>query len=464
MFTRFLKDESGMALALAVIMIVLIGVMGAGLLVFVRNDLQAVVEVNQGQRAFETAEAGVQAARRQLLTDATETNYDSDPAGNTDWAYVGGPGVPGKDLTFNGNTVNVKIQYLLPSTSPIELSDPAHAPELVPADANPAGDYPEPKDYFKVTVEGKAGAARRKIETIFLTQDINVPKGYYTPGSVTISGSACVDSVDIFALGDVTFGGTGGCTLPDGSKGHMQGPDLAYDDWNNPPYNTTPRTAAPSCTAPGGTIMKCAGVGATGTISGSSKLGTRDYHGSTTSPTNPKFIQKIPPDGNQTTGQISFPFDYALPDTTFLRDIAKENGTYYEVAGGTASVSSWPANSDSSTVVYYKFTSTSSNTLKWDVTGTCTDDPPKQGTLIVENGNFTTQPNRALFRGVVIVRGGTVTDGTSADTGKTCLQGFVNAEGDIKIAGNVSPMNTETTGNRPGFYGVKLWSWRELYS
>jgi hypothetical protein len=35
---------------------VLIGVMGAGLLVFVRNDLEAVVEVNLGQRAFNLAE------------------------------------------------------------------------------------------------------------------------------------------------------------------------------------------------------------------------------------------------------------------------------------------------------------------------------------------------------------------------------------------------------------------------
>ena len=59
-----------MALGLAVIMIVLIGVMGAGLLTFVRSDLEAVVEVNQGQRALSLADAGVQAARRQLRSDA----------------------------------------------------------------------------------------------------------------------------------------------------------------------------------------------------------------------------------------------------------------------------------------------------------------------------------------------------------------------------------------------------------
>lgn len=57
MLGRFVKEEAGMALGLAVIMIVLIGAMGAGFLVFVRNDLEAVVEVNRGQTALETADA-----------------------------------------------------------------------------------------------------------------------------------------------------------------------------------------------------------------------------------------------------------------------------------------------------------------------------------------------------------------------------------------------------------------------
>ena len=449
MFVKLLKDESGVALGLAVIMVVLVGVMGAGLLVFVRNDLEAVIEVNRGQRAFETAEAGVQAARRQILSNATEAIYDSNTDGNSDWAYVGGPGAPGKDLTFNGNTVNVKIQYLLPSTTSSQLSDPAYAPELVPAGAT---DYPTPKDYFKVIAEGTSGDARRKIEAIFLTEDVGVPTSYYTPGSVTIAGSACIDSVSVFALGNVTFNGTGGCTLPDGRKSHIRGTDLAYRNWYSPPFNTTARTNSTWGTA--------AGIGAVGTITGSSRLGTRDFDRTTS----PKFVQKNPPDGSQTSSQISFPFDYALPDIDFLRDIARTNGTYYEVSGGTVSISSWPANSDSSTVVFYKFTSTSSNTLKWDVPGTCTDNPPKQGVLVIENGNFTTQPNKALFRGAVVVRGGEVADGTSDDTGKTCLEGFINAEGNIKIAGNVSPMSTEAIGERPGFYGVRTWSWRELYS
>lgn len=164
---------------------------------------------------------------------------------------------------------------------------------------------------------------------------------------------------------------------------------------------------------------------------------------------------------------MSFPFDYALPDTDFLRDEAKLQGNYNEVSGGTVSLSSWPAapsgRDPSTTVVFYKFTSSSSNNLKWDVPGTCTDNPPKQGTLVVENGNFTTQPNKALFRGAVVIRGGEAADGTSADTGSTCLEGFVNAEGNVKIAGNVTPSNLPDTAKRPGWYDARLWSWRELY-
>lgn len=81
----------------------------------------------------------------------------------------------------------------------------------------------------------------------------------------------------------------------------------------------------------------------------------------------------------------------------------------------------------------------------------------------MSNGDFTTQPNQALFRGVVIVRGGVATDGESADNGNTCLEGFVNTTGTITLAGKVRPFSSNTVTNRPGFYGVRLWSWRELY-
>ena len=76
MVRRLIKDESGATMGLAVIMIGLIGVMGAGLLTFVATDLTAVAEASQGQKAFEMADAGVEAAKNQLKLDARPELYN----------------------------------------------------------------------------------------------------------------------------------------------------------------------------------------------------------------------------------------------------------------------------------------------------------------------------------------------------------------------------------------------------
>src|SRR5215203_4238625 len=73
---RLIKDESGMTMALAIMMIVLIGVMGAGLLAFVQNDIKSVVEVNRGQKALDIADAGVQVAKSHLRVDSFRQHYD----------------------------------------------------------------------------------------------------------------------------------------------------------------------------------------------------------------------------------------------------------------------------------------------------------------------------------------------------------------------------------------------------
>ena len=95
---RFVNEESGMTLALALIMIVLIGVMGAGLLTFVNRNMNTVIEENRGQRAFEVADAGIAAAERQLESDcigdsACRTGYDDDgDDGNSDDDLLVGSG------------------------------------------------------------------------------------------------------------------------------------------------------------------------------------------------------------------------------------------------------------------------------------------------------------------------------------------------------------------------------------
>jgi hypothetical protein len=117
----------------------------------------------------------------------------------------------------------------------------------------------------------------------------------------------------------------------------------------------------------------------------------------------------------------------------------------------------------------------SSNKLIWDVDGnvnlpapyTGCRGPIQKGTLVIRGGNFSTKSNTALFQGVAVVRGtegSTRTDlGNSSDTGNTCLDGFVNATSEIKIAGTVRPSSSLEMNTRPGFYGVRTWSWREHY-
>ena len=472
MFVKLLKDESGVALGLAVIMIVLIGVMGAGLLVFVRNDLEAVIEVNQGQRAMDLADAGVHAARQQILGDKIPAHYDVD--GIADAIYLEtscniddstesiprtpeaenwSPEAGGQTRTFANGEFTVTIRWMPQDPS---ANSRCVAPKTT---STPTAGV----DFFRIVSTGRYGNATRRVETIYETYSLNVPRAYYTPGNITVSGTACIDSVSLFTLGNVTFNGSGGCS----SGSHMQGTDLAYGDWNDPPYdrfNTTPR------------LTTDAGVGAVGTITGSPRLGTRDFHGSTTNPTNPRFTET--PSSPQTAGEITFPFDIASqPDADRLCDEAKAQGNYEEyTTTGNKDLASWPANSSYSTVVCKLFKNTSSNNkLTWNVGGTgnltgaytgC-KGPIQQGTLVIRGGNFSTRSNTALFRGIVVIRGAEGTEGTdlgnSSDTGNTCLDGFVNATSEIKIAGTVRPSTSIEANNRPGFYGVRTWSWRELY-
>ncbi len=77
MIGRFARDESGVAMGLAVVMVALIGVMGAGLLTAVATDLHATIEANQGQRAFEMAEAGVEIAKARLAEDPDLADWSS---------------------------------------------------------------------------------------------------------------------------------------------------------------------------------------------------------------------------------------------------------------------------------------------------------------------------------------------------------------------------------------------------
>ena len=77
MIRRLLRGERGMALGLAIIVVVIVGVMGAGLMTFVSTDLQAVVQVNRGEQAFELTEAGIEVAKAHLATDPSPADWSS---------------------------------------------------------------------------------------------------------------------------------------------------------------------------------------------------------------------------------------------------------------------------------------------------------------------------------------------------------------------------------------------------
>ena len=189
MLNRFIREEAGIALGLAVIMILLIGVMGAGLLVFVRNDLEAVVEVNQGQKAFDIADSGVQVAKQQIRADKMPSHYDVDGTSSIFFAAscnIGGesetsswsPENGGVSRDFAGGQFNVTIRWLSQDPS---VDSRCAAPE---PNASPSPSV----DYFKVVSTGTYGNAKRKVEVIYNTYDLNVPKGYFTPNNIDVRG------------------------------------------------------------------------------------------------------------------------------------------------------------------------------------------------------------------------------------------------------------------------------------
>jgi hypothetical protein len=164
---RARRDESGVALGLAVVVVLLIGVLAAGLLAVVRADLEGAVQTNRGQRALHLADAGAQAAAAQLRADAAPEHYDAEGADNSGWAHVPPEGdAPGETLALDEGAATATILYLIPSGTAAQQRDGRHAPERVPPGHL---DYPD-KDFFLVVSEGSSGGTRRKVEVILCAE------------------------------------------------------------------------------------------------------------------------------------------------------------------------------------------------------------------------------------------------------------------------------------------------------
>jgi hypothetical protein len=296
-------------------------------------------------------------------------------------------------------------------------------------------------DYFRVVSTGAYGDAKRTIEAIYETYDLGVPRGLFSPGGIEVSGTASVEGVGLFSLQDVTINGSP----------TLSGTDLAYGDWATDPttgdpnpYNDVPRETTAT------------GIGAAGDIDDGEQVSGRDYDRNSTP------VLEYPAG----TGSVTFPFDPGVePDLDLLARTAELQGNLTTTEAGAYDVTDWPADSTDETVVYVRFTGgIGDHGANWRVPGGCTDDPPKRGTLVIENGNLTVQPNTALLDGVVLVRGGPAAGGTYSNPEDACFEGFASADGGIEIAGSVLSDGALNLTDRPGFYGVRLWSWRECYS
>lgn len=467
MLDRLIKEESGLALPLAIGVMVIVGVMGAGLLVFVNRDLEAVVEVNQGQKAFNIADSGIAAASEHLRYDKITSHYDvDDPASplyaadcdTTDPDEEGKPRIPagenwspeaGVTKTFANGEFTVTIRHL---ASPTDSK--CKAPETPSNNTN----------YFRVVSTGEYGDAKRKIESIYETYDIGVPKAFVARQNLTISGNVETGNVSLFSMEDITVNNNSSIT----------GEDLVYGNWDtypngtDNPYNDTPRG------------QTAAGLGTQGNIDNDNEVSGRDYDGSADG----KGEQLVyPPSDPQSATEITFPFDPkpdAL-DADTLCNIAQsqdsiDNAHYQPVStSGSYSIVDWPTSNTTNTIVCVDFVAGSggSRTATWSVDGDFNlsapypnqcEGPIRNGILVVRGGNFKAAQNKSLFSGPIVVRGGVVEGDYTNTGGNPCLEGFANASGEIKLSGNVEPYSTGNLADLPGFYGVRQWSWRECYS
>jgi hypothetical protein len=493
---RLAKDESGVALAVAIFVVVLVGVMGAGLLVFVRNDLDSVIEVNQGQRAFAIAEAGIQAAEMQQLSDVSRRHYDKDLTNDCtngqiratalDWSpnttIYSDPrncssttttrSAGGITRDFAGGRFNVTIQCFdqVGDATDICSGISEMAPENVEASK---------KAFFKIISTGyypaDGSGAKRKVEAIYYTNTLDVPTAYYTPNNIEFNGSPNVSGVSFFAGGYIKVGNaTIDRTTP-----------ALYKDWDttNPTnfsptsnLNTVARRTGPSTTDP---KVEGAGFGAEkwvcrntcSSASDSIADGVYDYDSTTaTTGSRKKFERKSNTDISNGTanasGTITYPFNpNADFDLTLLQSIARDQGNYYEgnidivSTGSTISNKKYPSPSSDQTIFYVN---ANGATIEYFA-----DYSPSQakGLIIIENGNFEINNSSNGFDGVVIVTGDGVSTGQYKNTGNKTVKGFVISDGLMTIGGGVAPFSVigDYT-QRPGFYNLKRWSWRECYT
>jgi hypothetical protein len=478
---RFTTDETGMVMALVILMIVLIGVMGAGLLTFVTTDLRNVAEANRGEQALQVADAGVQVAKQQLIEDGNATTGYDGGAEDRPWSYCynipdctsASPTPSGSDgMTLNMDAGSAKVTILMTGSTPA---------------------------IYRVISEGRVGDARRKIEA-FIRGDaaVTFPRTYVTRSDLILSGSINPVGITFFALRNATLGNNVNLgDQPDryyGSWAETTGtgpyPNIAGSYPND--FNATARST------------NLSGVAAQDIVTlgnnphSSQTLGARVF-GSNTSPT-------VVPDYDASplapAAKIAFPFQVPTDqedreELTVLRQRALSQETlsnplYIDSSPGNKvddagmldrvcsspgnnalEITSWPSGSNYGTVRFYEFQDYNPcNVVKYNngaAEANCSSTNPPKGVIVVQNGDFLYDGNRA-FNGGIIVRAydasGTSipTQGKFTASGNPCLKGYANSGGTMAISGNISLGDVPQLGTVGTFRGgMEQVSWRELY-
>lgn len=481
MIERLTRDESGMTLGLVMIMIVLIGVMGAGLLTFVTTDLLSAAQTNRGQQAFQIADAGVQVAKQQLIADndTSLTHYDGG-ADDLPWSYCYNiPGcssssstpVGSDGMTLNMDTGSAKVTIRITDYSPAT---------------------------YQVISEGRSGDARRKIEAYIRSDaDVTFPRTYVTRSNLDLAGSINPSGISFFALGNATL--TNNVDL--GTQ-----PDKYYGSWaattGAGPYpNSTGSYPNASNETPRSTDLS--GVAAQGTVTSGTHStqtrGARIFSGAGTDVTSPRVVSSYQASLLTPAAKIAFPFRIPTEaedreELSVLRQRAlsqetSSNPLYIDsnpgnkvddsgltsCAVGTTvclTITTWPSGSNYDTVRFYEFqTYSSGNVVKYNPsTGAdCNTTTPPKGVIAVQNGDFVYDGNRA-FNGGVIVRaynasGASIpTQGKFSASGNPCIKGYANSGGTMTIQGNISLGDVPALGSLDTFKGdMEQISWRELY-
>lgn len=493
--SKFLKNESGIALPVAIMVMVLVGVMGAGLLVFVRNDLETVVEVNRGQRALEAAEAGVAAAKRQLASDDVRRHYDTDPsndcaagqrtAGSQDWSLAtttsnatcsdnsiakpSGPGVR-RNFSTGGGTgkFTVTIQCY------VQTGDPAG--RCVGSETWSGPEQASEKRYFKITSTGNFPAdgsgATRTVQAIYYTQPLDYPTAYYTPSNINFNGNTNVSGISFFAKGNITG-------VFAGSFDVDRSVPALYGDWNTTLFTPPSNLNTVSRKNASGVSQQGAGFAAEGLVCGnqcsdssdSVANGYNDYDSTTGSKgQNLAFGRK--PVGSENdpnpAGLITYPFDPPPALNTWLpleiwEEDARALGTYKTPAEISNKIDNadWPTPQSTRNVF---FVEAGGQTVDIDYRVNL-NPSVAQGIIVVRNGNVKVSNSSNGFKGIIVVTGNGTTTGNYTNGGGVRITGFVIADGTMTLGGNVSP--TVSVGDfesAPGYHKVSRWSWRECYS